>query len=95
MTNRRDFLRAVRPATAAAFPPVIRRALAEEHRVVAPAGQDRVRRWSLERSAHRYDVTVEAPGLPGFRRRFAGRVETGRHSLSDPAIGRPARGEPG
>jgi phospholipase C len=68
---------------------------AEERVVVVPAGQDRVRRWSLERSAHWYDVTVEARGLPGFRRRFAGRVETGRHSLSDPAMGGPARGAPG
>jgi len=68
---------------------------AEEHHVVVPAGQDRVRRWSLERSAHWYDLTVEARGLPGFRRRFAGRVETGRDSLSDPAMGGPARGEPG
>jgi phospholipase C len=65
----------------------------EEYRVTVPAGQDRVRRWSLERSAHWYDITVEARGLPGFRRRFAGRVETGRHSLSDPAMGGPARGD--
>ena len=66
---------------------------ADEHRVVVPAGQDRVRHWPLERSARWYDVTVEARGLPGFRRRFAGRVETGRDSLSDPAMGGPARGD--
>jgi phospholipase C len=61
--------------------------------VVVPAGQDRVRHWSLNRSARWYDITVEAPGLPGFGRRFAGRVETGRDSLSDPAMGGVARAD--
>lgn len=65
----------------------------EERRVVVPAGQERVQHWSLERSAHWYDITVLARGLPGFRRRFAGRVETGRDSLSDPAMGGRARGD--
>jgi len=65
----------------------------DEQRVVVPAGQDRVRHWSLARSAHWYDITVEARGIPGFRRRFAGRVETGRDSLSDPAMGGVARGD--
>jgi phospholipase C len=65
----------------------------EEHRVVVPAGQERVRHWSLERSAHWYDITVLAHGIPGFQRRFAGRVETGRDSLSDPAMGGRARGD--
>jgi len=64
-----------------------------EHRVVVPAGRSRVRHWPLDRSAHWYDITVLAPALPGFRRRFAGRVETGRDSLSDPAMGGPARGD--
>jgi phospholipase C len=65
----------------------------DEHRAVVPGGQERVRRWPLERSARWYDVTVSAPSLPGFRRRFAGRVETGRDSLSDPAMGGAARGD--
>ncbi|HEY0480692.1 MAG TPA: phospholipase C, phosphocholine-specific [Kofleriaceae bacterium] len=65
----------------------------EDHRVVVPAGQERVRPWSLERSARWYDVSVTARGLPGFLRRFAGRVETGRDSLSDPAMGGRARGD--
>jgi len=64
-----------------------------EHTVFVPPGQVRVRPWSLDRSAHWYDVTVVIPGLPGFRRQFAGRVETGRDSLSDPALGGPARGD--
>ncbi len=33
-----------------------------------------------------YDFSVTAEELPGFERRFAGRVETGRHGLSDPAM---------
>jgi phospholipase C len=35
-------------------------------------------------SGNWYDLLVEAPG---FARRFAGRVETGRNSISDPAMG--------
>ncbi len=35
-----------------------------------------------------YDFTMSIEGLPGFHRRFAGRVETGKDSFSDPAIGR-------
>jgi phospholipase C len=65
----------------------------EDHRVVVPPGQDRVRHWSLDRSARWYDISVTARGLPGFLRRFAGRVETGRDSLSDPAMGGRARGD--
>ncbi|MCW2781143.1 MAG: phospholipase phosphocholine-specific [Marmoricola sp.] len=34
-----------------------------------------------------YDVRITAVGLPGWLRRFAGHVETGRASTSDPAIG--------
>jgi hypothetical protein len=65
----------------------------DEHRVVLAAGQERVRRWSLERSARWYDISVLAPAIPGFLRRFAGRVETGRDSLSDPAMGGAAHGD--
>ena len=64
-----------------------------EHAVVVLPGQERVQPWLLERSAHWYDVTATVRGLASFRRRFAGRVETGRDSLSDPALGGPARGE--
>jgi hypothetical protein len=42
-----------------------------------PAGRDRVRRVELDRSARWYDFTVLVRRLPGFGRRFAGRVETG------------------
>ncbi|AMC33313.1 phosphocholine-specific phospholipase C [Janthinobacterium sp. B9-8] len=38
--------------------------------------------WPLYESGHWYDFSVT--GSNGFVRRFAGRVETGRHSISDP-----------
>lgn len=37
-----------------------------------------------------YDSTIRVAGNPSFARRFAGRVETGKWSVSDPAIGRQA-----
>ncbi|HYH41832.1 MAG TPA: phospholipase C, phosphocholine-specific [Burkholderiales bacterium] len=47
----------------------------------------------LKRTAYWYDYTVRVAGLDAFSRRFAGRMETGRHSLSDPAMGGRARGD--
>jgi phospholipase C len=49
--------------------------------------------WSLDESAHWYDFTLSVAELPGYSRRFAGRVEMGRASWSDPAIGGPAVGD--
>jgi phospholipase C len=49
--------------------------------------------WSLDASAHWYDFSVSVDELPGFSRRFAGRVETGRDSWSDPAQGGIALGD--
>jgi phospholipase C len=72
---------------------VERQVALDDRTITVPAGRDRVRRVELERSAHWYDFTVLVRGLPGFRRRFAGRVETGRDSLSDPALGGPALGD--
>ncbi len=34
-----------------------------------------------------YDIAVEVEGYPGFRRRFAGHVETGNPSITDPLMG--------
>jgi phospholipase C len=36
-----------------------------------------------------YDVTVRVAGRAAFAKRYAGRVETGNWSVSDPLIGRP------
>jgi len=35
-----------------------------------------------------YDFSVKVKGYPSFEQRFAGRVETGEHSFSDPFMGR-------
>ena len=43
--------------------------------------------WDLAQSANWYDVSVHVDGLDGYARRFAGRVETGRDGISDPALG--------
>jgi phospholipase C len=39
--------------------------------------------WNLASSGYWYDFTVQAAA---FGRRFAGRVETGEHGISDPAM---------
>ncbi|OQS43836.1 phosphocholine-specific phospholipase C [Chromobacterium haemolyticum] len=60
--------------------------------VVGPQGEA-VLNWPLKDSYGWYDVSVSAPVFPGFSRRFAGRVETGRDGYSDPAMGGAAVGE--
>jgi phospholipase C len=35
-----------------------------------------------------YDISATVSGQPDYLRRIAGRVETGRHTVSDPALGR-------
>ncbi|HEX5657829.1 MAG TPA: phospholipase C, phosphocholine-specific [Polyangiales bacterium] len=57
--------------------------LAPRSRTLVPFG--------LRESGHWYDLTLRAEG--GFTRRFAGRVETGRHGISDPALGGAARAD--
>ena len=48
------------------------------------------RRWALSASRGWYDLSVRLDGEPGYFRRLAGRVETGRPSISDPAMAGPA-----
>ncbi|MEK7258480.1 MAG: phospholipase domain-containing protein [Pseudomonadota bacterium] len=50
-------------------------------------GQSVQKLRSLKDSAHWYDLSVSCDKRSGFLRRFAGRVETGKHSLSDPMMG--------
>jgi phospholipase C len=47
------------------------------------AGATGVLNWDLSQSGHWYDFTVTAAN---FERRFSGRVETGKPSVSDPAM---------
>jgi phospholipase C len=44
-------------------------------------------RWSIAHSADWYDFSVRCEAQPGWSQRFAGRMETGRHGVSDPALG--------
>jgi phospholipase C len=43
--------------------------------------------WSLEGSYGWYDFRITTRSDPGFQQRLAGHLETGRHSMTDPAIG--------
>jgi len=49
--------------------------------------------YALKSSGYWYDFTVTVSGLSGYSRRFAGRLETGKHSVSDPAMYGTAVGE--
>ena len=56
------------------------------HHTLAP-GETRVDTWPVKDSAGWYDLSVTATDSTTFLRRLAGRVETGRPSTSDPALG--------
>ncbi len=43
--------------------------------------------WDLSSSGAWYDFVVSCDADASWQRRFAGRVETGKHSVSDPAMG--------
>ncbi len=45
--------------------------------------------WELAASGQWYDCEVACDADPSYYRRFAGRVETGKHTVSDPAMGVP------
>ncbi|UVH56293.1 phospholipase C, phosphocholine-specific [Variovorax paradoxus] len=45
--------------------------------------------WELPNSGQWYDFAVTCDVDPTYYRRFAGRVETGKHTVSDPAMGLP------
>jgi phospholipase C len=44
-------------------------------------------KFDLSNSYHWYDLTVKVKGFDLFEKRYSGRVETGSHSKSDPAMG--------
>ncbi|MCR2688221.1 DUF756 domain-containing protein, partial [Salmonella enterica] len=50
-------------------------------------GGKATRNWGLAASGQWYDFAVTCSSDPAFYRRFAGRVETGAHMVSDPAMG--------
>ena len=51
-------------------------------------GEERRVTWPLVQNAHWYDVSVTAKADPAYHRQFAGHVETGANSKTDPLIGR-------
>jgi phospholipase C len=42
--------------------------------------------FDVSKSFGWYDLAVQVPGIKGFEKRFAGRIETGKPSQSDPAM---------
>jgi len=55
-------------------------------------GASVVQHWELENSHGWYDLSITLAGSPIYLRQLAGHVETGRPSISDPALGlRPAK----
>ncbi|MBT9491312.1 MAG: phospholipase C, phosphocholine-specific [Paucibacter sp.] len=55
------------------------------------AGASSTLRLPLKDSAFWYDFSVRVAGQPDFSRRFAGHLETGEPSISDPAMQGPAQ----
>ena len=53
------------------------------------AGATTDQHWELAASGQWYDFEVACDADPAYYRRFAGRVETGKHTVSDPAMGMP------
>lgn len=51
------------------------------------AGQMQTLSWDLDKSGYWYDFSVTSSTDNNYLRRFAGRVETGQHGVSDPALG--------
>lgn len=57
---------------------------------VPPRSRSTVR-IPLAASSNWYDVSLRVSGLPGWLRRFAGHLENGLPSISDPAMQGPAQ----
>lgn len=64
-------------------------ALGAKSFTLAP-GQSTIARWPLSATGGWYDIAVRTPADSRYLRRFAGRLESGRDSISDPAMGGPA-----
>ncbi|PSL23236.1 phospholipase C [Dyadobacter jiangsuensis] len=51
-----------------------------------PAGKKLTREWNCVDQGNWYDLTIELSSHQKYQRRFAGRIETGKHGISDPAM---------
>jgi phospholipase C len=58
---------------------------AKQTKSIAPAGTARIL-LDLARSSNWYDFSLKISGVEGFEKRYAGRVETGKPGISDPAM---------
>jgi phospholipase C len=56
------------------------------HRLTIEPGAQQQDHWSLDASSGWFDISIAVAESPLFLRRFAGHVETGRPSTSDPGI---------
>lgn len=65
---------------------------AVNHTVTVLPNERAAHAWSAAASGNWYDFSVRVAELPGYLRRFAGRIETGADGVSDPAIGALAAG---
>jgi phospholipase C len=54
--------------------------------VTLASGQSVIVRWSLAKTSGWYDLAVRVAGEDRYLRRLAGRLESGRDSISDPAM---------
>ncbi len=59
----------------------------EKWTLTVPAGSQVEQSWALKASGAWYDFTARLNEDPAYLRRFAGRVETGKPSVTDPAMG--------
>jgi len=52
--------------------------------IILAAQSNQLVLWPVAASGNWYDLSMSVDGMPGFVRRFAGRMETGADSISDP-----------
>ncbi len=57
-------------------------------RISVDAGKKEQITIGLEKSFQWYDLSVSSEGHPGFGKRYAGHVETGQESVTDPVMGK-------
>jgi phospholipase C len=80
-------LRLINPGPAPAPVLVTSAYAAPAWRTVLAPGASVARAWPISKSGGWYDLTIISEAHPSWLRRLAGRLETGRHSISDPAMG--------
>lgn len=54
--------------------------------LIVPSGGRSGREWACVKYGNWYDLTIQLKSGGAYQRRLAGRIETGKHSISDPAM---------